>query len=622
MRVSLAATAGFCMGVRRAMELALTSLSQNEKPIYTYGPLIHNPQVLQLLQKRGIAILEEIPAPGTIRGGTVIIRAHGVPPQIKTRLQGAGFSNIIDGTCSRVIRVQQIIARAVRRGATVIIVGDAAHPEVVGLLAHAQTWPGQGPRLAVRKPRLRAVSFFGFGQRKILPPGKAKPLKPARRRGYVLNSPEEVKQLPSSLRRLVAVAQTTQHQEVFQQVCERLRERFGSIRVHQTICAATRQRQDEVIALARKVDAVVVVGGKQSANSLRLAQLAEKNATPAFLVEDGSDLPARQLAGLDSIGVTAGASTPNWMIKRILSQLQDLPGPTPSPPWLRACRNLAAFLWRGQIALGLAAAGLTLAAMRIQGISLSWLNPLTAFCFVLAVHLSNRLWRSQADQYNDPEQSIFLQQYHAGLWFLVAAAALCALLLAFFLGCLPFLGLLLLLGLGFLYSWPRGGIMARLRSLPGSKSISAVLAWGVVCALLPPLNAQAACCPNLILTAAACFYVAILIFIRNSLTDLLSIQGDLFVGQETIPIILGSRYTRFLLDILSLLLSLLLALAPLCLSGWPWELSLALFAPLAGLNLWQRWIARRTVFLTIGQWLLLEMSLWLSVCALLAPGTI
>jgi 4-hydroxy-3-methylbut-2-enyl diphosphate reductase len=376
------------------------------------------------------------------------------------------------------------------------------------------------------------------------------------------------------------------------------------------------------MTMARKVDAVVVVGGRQSANSLRLAQLAEKSGIPAFLVEDENELPAGRLAVLDSVGVTAGASTPNWMIKRIISQLKDLPGQA-LPPWQRACLNLLAFLRRSQIALGLGAAGLSLAAMRIQDLSFNWRNPAAAFCFVLAVHLSNRLRLSQADQYNDPEQSIFLQQYHKTLWILAVIAALGALLLAFFLGWLPFLCLLLLLGLGGIYSWPRQGIMASLRTLPGSKTINTVMAWVVTCALLPALSAGGGGVfyPDFMLAAIACLYVMVLIFIRNSLADLLSIQGDLFMGQETVPIILGPRYTRILLIILSLALSLGLIPAAVLLPSWPWDLSLALLLPLLGLNLWQQVIAGQTFFLTTWQWLLLEMNLWLSSCAWLIPGS-
>jgi 4-hydroxy-3-methylbut-2-enyl diphosphate reductase len=617
MRLSLAATAGFCMGVRRAMELALTSLHKSERPIYSYGPLIHNPQVMQLLQKKGIQVLEEIPPPQTVRGGTVIIRAHGVPPQTKTKLKAAGFNRIIDATCARVIRVQQIIAQSALRGAAVIIVGDAAHPEVVGLLAHARA-PGLSRKMKrILRGRGRLKSKSSPRPRTVLRRREFLRQKPAKRlgrsQGYVVGSPAEAACLPARLSNLVAVAQTTQNQENFQQVCAALQERFGKVRVYQTICAATRKRQDEVIKMAREVDAVVVVGGRQSANSLRLADLAAENGALSVLVENEDELPGGRLAGLGSIGVTAGASTPNWMIKRIIRRLQELPGQSPSLG-RRTGQTLASFLLRSQAALSLGAVALTLAAMRIQGLNPAWLPPAVSFCFVLAMHLGNRLWRSQADQYNDPEQGVFLRRHRKILWPLAGSSAMGALFLSFLAGGFSFFCLLAMTVLGIIYSLPQQGIMARLRSLPGSKTINTVLAWGVACALLPALpqyNGWA-------LPLLALLYVMTLMFIRNSLSDLCNMQGDLFMGQETIPIILGSRHTGTLLNLLSFLLGLGLAAAPLCLAGWPLLLSLALLAPLLALNLWQRMLPQQALFLTAWQWLLLEMSLWPgAICLLL-----
>ncbi|MGD8251393.1 MAG: 4-hydroxy-3-methylbut-2-enyl diphosphate reductase, partial [Desulfobacterales bacterium] len=133
MKIEIAKTAGFCMGVRRAVELAMKAPDNNQKPICTFGPLIHNPQVLNVLKSKGIEILTEVPDQAE---GTVLIRAHGVPPSVKTILADAGLS-IIDATCPRVIRVQVIIRKHARKGYDTIIVGDEDHPEVIGLLGYA-----------------------------------------------------------------------------------------------------------------------------------------------------------------------------------------------------------------------------------------------------------------------------------------------------------------------------------------------------------------------------------------------------------------------------------------------------------------------------------------------------
>ncbi|MCG8633824.1 MAG: 4-hydroxy-3-methylbut-2-enyl diphosphate reductase, partial [Desulfobacterales bacterium] len=133
MKISIAKTAGFCMGVRRAVDMVLDASNLSEEPIFTYGPLIHNPQVLDLLKGKGVTVLDEIPERGS---GTVIVRAHGVPPEAKAALKAAGFT-VVDATCPRVIKVQTIIGKHARLGHAAVIVGDQNHPEVVGLLGYA-----------------------------------------------------------------------------------------------------------------------------------------------------------------------------------------------------------------------------------------------------------------------------------------------------------------------------------------------------------------------------------------------------------------------------------------------------------------------------------------------------
>lgn len=279
MKVVLAKTAGFCMGVRRAVDIALAEADRQEGAIYTYGPLIHNPQVLESLKQKGVAVLEEIPPAAT--GGTVIIRAHGVPPQDMRALAQAGFAPIIDGTCPHVGRVQKIIAKAAGGGQDVVIVGDRQHAEVRGLLGHA------------------------------------------RGRGQVVASAEEVAGLPQ-LHRPVLVAQTTQNEAVFAQVQAAMQARFRQVEVHATICAATHRRQEEARRLAGLVDAMVVVGGRNSGNTARLAQVAAASGKPSIWVETPGELDPARFNGLATVGVTAGASTPNWLIEQVVAVLESL----------------------------------------------------------------------------------------------------------------------------------------------------------------------------------------------------------------------------------------------------------------------------------------------------------
>ncbi len=281
MKVILAKTAGFCMGVRRAVDLALAEADKHSETIFTYGPLIHNPQVLESLRSKGVDILDRPPDHDTFKSGTVIIRAHGVPPRDMQQLSDAGFDNIIDGTCPHVGRVQKIIDQATRQGHDVIIVGDLDHPEVVGLLGHSSG------------------------------------------RGHVVATPEAVVALPL-LNHPVLVAQTTQDEAVFDAVERAVAQRFADAEVHTTICAATHRRQEEARRLASTVDAMVVVGGRNSGNTARLAHIASASGKPSFWVETPEELDLAQFDGLEVVGVTAGASTPNWLIEKVVKVLESL----------------------------------------------------------------------------------------------------------------------------------------------------------------------------------------------------------------------------------------------------------------------------------------------------------
>ncbi|MBW2008401.1 MAG: 4-hydroxy-3-methylbut-2-enyl diphosphate reductase [Deltaproteobacteria bacterium] len=265
MRVRLAKTAGFCMGVRRAMELALSEANKSDGPLYTYGPLIHNEQVLDLLESKGVRSVTDLETLRDSARGRIIIRAHGIPPATRKALRASPLE-VIDGTCPRVARVQAIIRYYTSKGHTALIVGDPEHAEVVGLVGYAKT------------------------------------------SAYVIRHEDEVAGLPE-LDRVILVAQTTQDEKKYGQVTRKVKERFPDARVFQTICEATRQRQEEVRLLAESVDAVVVVGGYHSGNTQRLAQIARSQGVPTFHVETEKELDKATLARMELIGVTAGAST-------------------------------------------------------------------------------------------------------------------------------------------------------------------------------------------------------------------------------------------------------------------------------------------------------------------------
>ncbi len=529
------------MGVRRAMELALSAAHRRGGRIYTYGPLIHNPQVMDLLAGKGIEVIREIPPPGSAAGGTVIIRAHGVPPEEKVRLKAAGFEQVVDGTCPRVVKVQAVIRRAARRGARVVIVGDPDHPEVVGLLAHAQG------------------------------------------RGHVVSRPEEVEALPE-LADVVAVAQTTQSEDVFAEACRRLEARFGAVEVHETICEATHRRQGEVQRLAQDVEGVVVVGGRSSANTKRLAQLAAEGGRPAFLVETEADLDRARLSRLASVGVTAGASTPNWMIKKVVRELTALRS-VREPRLAYQGRRVFRYLVRSQLLVALGAAGMTLASTLLQGLMPTWPLVGVAFFYIYAMHILNHFLDKEAGQYNEPDRAQFLAKHRRSLVGFGVVSAVAALVLCAMLGPWPFALVLVMSALGISYSLPviprrleRRIPIQRLKDIPGSKTISAAAAWAFIVAVVPALALGH---EMLLGTLLAFIYTLVLVFVRCALFDVLDVQGDLIVGKETIPIVLGEKKTRRLLIRLTLGLGGLMILAPLV--GLAPGLAWALILPVAGL---------------------------------------
>jgi len=411
MKIRLAKTAGFCMGVRRAVDMALDlKRVRPPAPIVTYGPLIHNPQTLELLESRGI---RKVNALDDIGAGTVVIRAHGISPSERTSLKAKGLT-IIDATCPRVARVQAVIRKHAGKGHFCVIVGDEDHPEVRGLMG-----------------------FAAAG-------------------GLAIASPEE-KELIESLngdREICVVAQTTQEPEIFDRVVALLAERCPNLHVYDTICDSTKKRQDEVCRLARQVDMVVVVGGRGSGNTRRLVKVAQAQGIEALHVETAEEIPSAAVAGSQVVGVTAGASTPNWQIQRVIDRLREI-GMTRAATPLKRLRRVfdvavMTYLWA---ALG--GGGLTVACLMLQGRDVTILAPLTAMLFVFSMHLLNRiLERSGAVRFNTPEVAAFYARHHGLLTALGVASSLAALAVGLTLGAYCFALLVAMIAGGLLYTLP------------------------------------------------------------------------------------------------------------------------------------------------------------------------
>ena len=343
MKIIVADSAGFCMGVRRAVNMVLELVEQTEEPICSIGSLIHNPQVVNLMRRRGVrpaASLDEIDK------GRVIIRSHGIAPQVREKLEQKGLQ-ILDATCPRVARVHRAVEKYGQLGYLVVVLGDPGHSEVDGI-----------------------IGFAGG-------------------RAQVIQSPQDAEKLPDASQ-VILVAQTTQSWQRFQEVAAALKKRYAGLPddrlvIINTLCDSTERRQEEIRMIAKKVDAFVIVGGKESANTKRLKEIAESEGKPAYLVQGEDELDFEKLRGLNTVGLTAGASTPNWMIRRVYEELRRASLAGQILP-LRFIYRLSRLVAITNIYLGLGGALMCALAVKLVLGSVNWFGVAAAFCYLASIH--------------------------------------------------------------------------------------------------------------------------------------------------------------------------------------------------------------------------------------------
>lgn len=279
MDVVVASCAGACYGVNRALE-RVRNVSCDGRRVYTLGPLIHNPQVVAELEAQGVRAVSDVSEPE--EGSTVVIRSHGVPPRVIDEAHSRGLT-VEDATCPFVAKVQQAAADLAADGKYVLVVGEAGHPEVEGICAHAALHAADGT-VAV-----------------------------------VATADDIPENLPSDVG---IVVQTTQSQAALDCVVEALEARGIHPEVRNTICNATRKRQEAARELAKRADCMIVIGGKNSGNTRRLAQICEEHCANVHHIEDASELEDAWFAGCKTVGVTAGASTPASQLESVVESIK------------------------------------------------------------------------------------------------------------------------------------------------------------------------------------------------------------------------------------------------------------------------------------------------------------
>ncbi len=275
MEVIVAKTAGFCFGVERAVNQVYDQIKKGDGPIYTLGPIIHNEEVVRDLEEKGVKVLnseDEIPS---LTEGTVIIRSHGVGKHIYDMLKAQGVQ-IVDATCPFVKKIHRIVQEQNLQGRRVIIIGDETHPEVEGIK--------------------------GWGDARTM----------------VVKNEEQMEKLPSFTgEKLCIVSQTTFNYNKFKDLVEKFEKKGYDILVLNTICNATQERQVEAERIASQVDAMIVIGGKNSSNTRKLYEICQKECKDTYYIQTLDDLNPESVNSVRSVGITAGASTPKKIIEEV-----------------------------------------------------------------------------------------------------------------------------------------------------------------------------------------------------------------------------------------------------------------------------------------------------------------
>ncbi|MBF0572241.1 MAG: 4-hydroxy-3-methylbut-2-enyl diphosphate reductase [Desulfamplus sp.] len=601
MKITIAKTAGFCMGVRRAVDMVLDAANKTSDPICTYGPLIHNPQVLNMLEEKGIPVMHHIPEKGE---GTVLIRAHGVPPDEHKSLEDAGFT-VINATCPKVIRVQTIIRKHANKGFATIIIGDKDHPEVKGLMGYSKRIGKLKINRESEETEINKTSDEVKFSREYEDSET--------NRGYTVSTIEELSKLPT-FEKAIVVAQTTQDTALYDSIKDWVLKNCPHYKVFDTICDSTEKRQAETREIAQKSDAVIVVGGKDSGNTRRLAQIAFetlsnrqysstthqsnsqtttynlnktdylnsemcKKTTPLALhIEDVSELDMAALSQAQSIAITAGASTPNWIIKKSCRAIEEaLKKDEPSPKaYLLSVRD---FILKSNLLLAIGAGSLTYACSELQEIDHNLIHASISMLYVLSMQILNNLFSIKSDRYNNPERAEFYESNKKILAFIAILSGAGGLFLSFTTGVLPFVILSFMSILGLLYnqkifpdsdSFPKihflGRRITRIKDVPGSKTILIAAAWGTVTSILPALsnsnNGKTVLLVCILFIIPFIFATSIL-FARTSFFAILEMQGDRITGKETIPIILGEKKSQKIIQNILLFASTTLFLSAL-----------------------------------------------------------
>ncbi len=496
MKLKIAEKSGFCFGVKRAVNIALDVSLKSKERVYTFGPIIHNPQVLSVFKKRGVEVLDKVPSK---KKGIVIIRAHGIPPSEYKELEKTGLK-IVDATCPKVIKVQQIIDKFSNKGYSIIVLGNAKHPEVKGLL--------------------------GF----------------VKNGSYVVSSLKDFQALPK-LKKAIVVAQTTQNFSLYKEIEEYASQENLDYKFFNTICDATEKRQKETDELSKKADLVLIIGGKASGNTKRLYDIAKSNQVNSYHIEDVKELDVEKIRGAKNIFITAGASTPSWVIKYVVKFIY---GVSSQKGIFNFFLKIQKFLLKSSIYLSIGAGSLTYAFCKLQGINNSAKYSVISFCYVFFMHILKDFNDINSHTYNNPEKALFFSKHKKILLFFLSLALVISIVTSITISYKVLLILVVMTSFIFVYKvFPKFNI-------PASKTIEITTIWAVLTTILPAISSNNEVNFN-IKTFIAFFCSICLVFARTTFFDMIDMQGDKIAGKETLPTLIGKSRSFIIINIVLIL---------------------------------------------------------------------
>lgn len=510
MKIEMAKNSGFCMGVRKAILKIVNELNSSEEKIYMYGPLIHNPQTIEVLQNRGLITINSLDELGNKQ---IAIRTHGIPIDENKKIRKNALRTI-NLTCSRVARVQSIIKKYSSEGYYTIIIGDKDHAEVIGLISYARS-------------------------------------------GVHLVS--DVNDIPNiaSAEKYIIVSQTTHEREQFDQLVLEISKKINNINVIDTICDSTRLRQDDVKdGIKNGIDTLVVVGGKNSANTSRLLKIGLDNGIKSFHIETDSELDKKDFKDSKYVLVTAGASTPGWIINNVLEKLYIIKNES-SNFFIKSIKHYFELLIRSNIVSSIASLFMVLLAQLYAGLNVDLRYGIISALYIFVMYsVNNYLDRTFLIKSNSYKYKIY-DRYGLQLLISSIVSLVISLILAFKISLSLTILLLIPYTFGLIYSTPMVNKIVKvinlnlLKKVYNTKIITGI-GWLVAVIAVPYYQNGV---PSAIILAA-CLFFFVFIFIRHLIIDFVALQGDLILGRDTLPTWLGAKKVLILTTITSILCSL------------------------------------------------------------------